>query len=118
MQTPTYSKGTTSTGDRMGWMKACDLKSIGDGELLGVDIDGKEIMLVNKNGKIYALDRICTHERADLSLGFLGESYVTCSLHLSQFELETGKNLNPPAERPLKTYKVKIEENVVYVMLE
>lgn len=102
----------------MGWVKACDLKSIGDGELLGVDIDSKEIMLVNKNGKIYALDRICTHERADLSLGFLGDNYVICPLHLSQFEFETGKNLNPPAERPLKSYKVKIEDNAIYVMVE
>lgn len=102
----------------MGWIKACDLKSVGNGELLPLDIAGKEIMVVNKNGKIYALDRICTHERADLSLGFLGENYVTCSLHLSQFDLETGKALNPPAEKPLKTYKVKIEENAVYVMLE
>ncbi len=102
----------------MGWTKACDLKNVGDGELLGIDLAGNEIMVVNKNGKIYALNRICTHERADLSLGFLGENYVTCPLHLSQFELETGKNLNPPADKPLKTYKVKIEENAVYVMLE
>ncbi len=102
----------------MVWVKACDLKSLGNGELLGVDIDSKEIMLANKNGRIYALDRICTHERADLSLGFLGDNYVTCPLHLSQFELETGKNLNPPAELPLKTYKVKIEDKAVYVMVE
>ncbi len=102
----------------MVWVKACDLKSLGNGELLGVDIDSKEIMLANKNGKIYALDRVCTHERADLSLGFLGDNYITCPLHLSQFELETGKNLNPPAELPLKTYKVKIEDNAVYVMVE
>lgn len=102
----------------MGWVKACDLKSLGKEELLGVDIEDKKILLVNKNDRVYALDGICTHELADLSLGFLGESYVTCPLHLSQFDLETGKALNPPAEKPLKSYKVKIEENAIYVMLE
>jgi nitrite reductase/ring-hydroxylating ferredoxin subunit len=102
----------------MGWVKAADAKDLSEDEMLSVDLEGKEMMLVKKNGKIYALDRICTHERADLSTGFLGENRVTCPLHLSQFELETGKALNPPATTPLITYKVKIEENGVYILLE
>ncbi|MEE8133042.1 MAG: Rieske 2Fe-2S domain-containing protein, partial [Nitrososphaerales archaeon] len=82
------------------------------------DLEGRELMLIKKDGNISALDRICTHERADLSMGFLGENYITCPLHLSQFEVETGKALNPPAENQLKSYKVKIEENGIYVLLE
>lgn len=102
----------------MGWVKAANSDDLSEGEIQSVDISDKEIMLVKKDGKIYALDRICTHERADLSMGFLGENYVTCPLHLSQFEIDTGKALNPPAEEPLKSYKVKIQENAIYVMLE
>lgn len=112
------SKSTTSTGDPMGWVRAASVKDVNDGEILSVDLEGKEMMLIKKNNEVHALDRICTHELADLSLGFLGENYVTCPLHLSQFELKTGKALNPPAERPLKSYKVKIEENAIYVLLE
>ncbi|MFQ5920424.1 MAG: Rieske (2Fe-2S) protein [Nitrososphaerales archaeon] len=99
-------------------MKACDRNGIGADEILGVDLDDRKLMLVNKDEKIFALDRICTHEYADLSTGFVGENYLTCPLHLSQFELETGKALNPPAEKPLRSYKVKIEEDGVYVLLE
>ncbi|MEM3084536.1 MAG: non-heme iron oxygenase ferredoxin subunit [Nitrososphaerales archaeon] len=102
----------------MVWIKAADVKDIGEGEILSVDLRGKELMLIKKNNTIHALDRICTHERADLSLGFLGENHVTCPLHLSKFDLESGKALNPPAEEPLISYKVKIEENAIYVLLE
>jgi len=102
----------------MGWVKAANTKDISNEEIVSVDLEGRELMLIKKDGNISALDRICTHERADLSMGFLGENYITCPLHLSQFEVETGKALNPPAENPLKSYKVKIEENGIYVLLE
>lgn len=102
----------------MEWIKVANVKDLNEGEILSVDLKGKEMMLVKKDDKIFALDRICTHERADLSMGFVGENYVTCPLHLSQFELKSGKALNPPAENPLKSYKVKIEENVICVLLE
>jgi nitrite reductase/ring-hydroxylating ferredoxin subunit len=50
-----------------------------------------------------------------LSTGFLSEEGVRCPLHLSVFNLENGKPQNLPAEIPLKTYNVKIEQNEVYV---
>ncbi len=102
----------------MEWVKAANSCDVNEGEILSVDLKGREMMIIKKNGIFHALDRICTHERADLSMGFLGEDYVTCPLHLSQFEFQTGKPLNPPAEDPLISYKVKIEENVIYVLQE
>lgn len=101
---------------RMGqWVKACSLDQVGKGDLFGFDIEDKRILLANLNGKIYATDLICTHAEANLSTGMLSEEGVRCPLHLSVFNLETGQPVNPPAERPLRTYNVKIQENEVYV---
>jgi 3-phenylpropionate/trans-cinnamate dioxygenase ferredoxin component len=60
---------------------------------------------------------ICTHEYA---LGFLNEEEktVTCPLHFPIFKLDNGIPQNPPAEKPLKTYDVKIEDSGVYVLIE
>ena len=77
--------------------------------------DDKKILLANQKGNIYATDLICTHAEADLSTGFLSEEGVRCPLHLSVFNLEDGKPQNLPAEIPLKTYNVKIEQNEIYV---
>jgi len=97
------------------WIKACDANNVGSGELYSFDYDDKKILLANMDGKIYATDRICTHAEADLSTGILSEEGIRCPLHLSVFNLETGKPQNPPAEESLKTYNVKIDKNMVYV---
>jgi len=70
--------------------------------------------------KVYATDRICTHAYADLSTGFINEDEktVTCPLHMSAFKLEDGTPQNLPAEDPLKTYEIKIQDNYVYVLME
>ena len=75
----------------------------------------KKILLANQKGKIFATDLICTHADADLSTGFLSDEGVRCPLHLSVFNLQDGNPQNPPAEIPLKTYNVKIQQNEVYV---
>ena len=97
------------------WIKACDTNKVASGELYSFDHDDKKILLTNLDGKIFATDRICTHAEADLSTGILGEEGIRCPLHLSVFDLSTGKPQNPPAEESLKTYNVKIDKNEVYV---
>ena len=112
----------------MEWIKVCDEKSLNDGDLIGFDYQdnndnkNKKLLITKIHGKIYATDGICTHEYAELSSGFLNEEEktVTCPLHLSVFNLDNGSPLNPPAEKPLKTYEVKVKEDDggVYVLLK
>jgi 3-phenylpropionate/trans-cinnamate dioxygenase ferredoxin component len=97
------------------WVKACDKTQVGNGKLFGFDHKEKRILISNLNGKIYATDLVCTHAEADLSTGFLTEDGVRCPLHLSVFNLETGEPQSPPAEKPLNTYNVKIQENEIFV---
>lgn len=100
------------------WIKACAKDQVGNNEMFSFDHNEKKLLITNLNGKIYATDRICTHAEADLSLGFLSDDGVRCPLHLSVFNLENGKPLNPPAEEPLKTYNIKIDQNEIYVEVE
>ena len=104
----------------MKWIKVCDKDSLGNGDLLAFDYNNKEILIAKAQDVIYATDRICTHQYADLSSGFLNEEEktVTCPLHLSVFKLDNGIPQNPPAEIPLKIFDVKIEDNYVYVLME
>ena len=106
----------TNIGDILGnWIKACNTDKVPSGELFDFDHNDKKILLANLDGKIFATDRICTHADADLSTGILSEEGVRCPLHLSVFDLTTGKPQNPPAEESLKTYNVKIDNNEVFV---
>ena len=97
------------------WIKACTIDQVPEGQLFGFNSEDKKILLANQKGKIFATDLICTHAEADLSNGFLSDEGVRCPLHLSVFNLQDGVPQNPPAEIPLKTYNVKVEQNEVYV---
>ena len=97
------------------WVNVCKTSQLKKGDMIDFDYEEKKILIANLNGQIYATDRICTHAEADLSTGILGEEGVTCPLHLSTFDLKTGVPQNLPAEIPLKTYNVKIEQNEIYV---
>lgn len=101
------------------WIRVCDTKSLKDGDMLDFDHDDRKVLLAKAGGKVFATDRICTHAYADLATGILNEEEqtVTCPLHLSTFKLDTGVPQNLPAEEPLKIYKVKIQENGIYIQL-
>jgi 3-phenylpropionate/trans-cinnamate dioxygenase ferredoxin subunit len=85
-------------------------------DLLGVDevpegtmkmawVDGTDqVLVVNTNGRIDAMQGICSHEYFELDKGFLTAGILICALHLSRFDLETGEPLDPPAELPLAVY--------------
>ncbi len=102
------------------WIKVCDIKSLKNSTLLDFDFDDKTILIAKAGDKIYATDRICTHAYADLSTGFMNENEktITCPLHMSVFKLEDGTPQNLPAEAPLKTYNVKVQDNWVYILME
>jgi 3-phenylpropionate/trans-cinnamate dioxygenase ferredoxin component len=102
------------------WIRACKMEDLKYSNPLDFDYEDKKILITNVDNRIYATDRICTHAYADLSTGFLNESEktVTCPLHMSIFDLESGKPLNLPAEEQLKTYNVKVESDWVWIMVD
>lgn len=104
----------------MTWINVCKVDVLDNDKLVAFDYNDKKILVTKIQDKIYATDRICTHEYADLSTGFLNEDEktITCPLHFSRFELETGISQNPPAKIPLQTYDNKMEDNCVYVFID
>ncbi len=99
------------------WVRACSADEVSPGSLKSVDVTGLQLMIVNLDGELFALERVCTHETADLTLGFLMGDVVTCPLHLSRFDIKTGEALSAPATVPLKTYKVKTDGSDIFIEL-
>jgi len=75
---------------------------IPEGKMKKFEVRGKEIMIANVGGKIYAVSDRCGHSNASLSKGILTGNIVTCPLHGAQFDVTTGrkvKDLNLEGER-------------------
>ena len=103
------------------------LDEVPDGTVKMGWVDGTDpVVVVHVNGVVRAFQGICTHEYFELDKGFLtgggspGEDgkpagTLTCALHLSRFDLATGDALDPPAEVPLATYPVIVEDGRVLI---
>jgi nitrite reductase/ring-hydroxylating ferredoxin subunit len=72
-------------------------------------------VLARFQGEVYAFDSLCTHEAAELLHENLKDDVIACPLHGSEFDIKSGEVLFPPAELPLKTYKVKIDAGTIMV---
>jgi nitrite reductase/ring-hydroxylating ferredoxin subunit len=85
------------------------------GSMVGVEAEGKEILLSNIDGQYYAVGNRCTHMSCLLSDGALKGEKVTCSCHASIFNVKTGRVIKGPAKKPEPTFETKVEGEEVLV---
>jgi 3-phenylpropionate/trans-cinnamate dioxygenase ferredoxin subunit len=100
-------------------MRRIDLLAVDDvpeGTMKLAWVDGVDaVLVVNAGGRIRAMQGICSHEYFELDKGFLTRDSLTCALHLSRFDLESGEPLDPPAELPLALYAVSVEDGRILI---
>jgi ferredoxin-NADP reductase/nitrite reductase/ring-hydroxylating ferredoxin subunit len=95
--------------------KVANKQDLQEGGLLKVEPGGKPVVLSMVNGKVYAIDAVCSHEGGPLEEGTLDGYEVECPWHGSKFDVRTGEVRNPPAETPQSVYEVKVENNDILV---
>jgi nitrite reductase/ring-hydroxylating ferredoxin subunit len=85
------------------------------GQAIRVDVKGVPVAVFNLAGELRAIDARCTHLGGLLDKGTVTGHVVTCPLHGSQFDIDTGTVVRGPATVPEKTYPVRLEESVLVV---
>jgi len=92
------------------------LDAVPPGTLAMAWVDGTDaVLVVNVDGDIRAFQGICSHEYFELDKGFLTRDSLTCALHLSRFDLDSGDALDPPAELPIVRYPVVVEAGRILI---
>jgi 3-phenylpropionate/trans-cinnamate dioxygenase ferredoxin subunit len=99
-------------------IKICPESEIGDGEIKAFVIKGKSILFARRNGKIYALDDVCSHDGALLRDGDLVDDQIQCARHGGRFDLETGRATQMPAIMAIGSYRTEINNGDIYVFLK
>ena len=97
------------------WQRVAALADLADDAGLPAQLGNRRIALYRLDGKVHALDDVCTHALALLSQGFIENDAVECPLHGARFDIATGRCLSPPATVDLRTYAVRIEGGEIYV---
>ncbi len=113
-------------------IKVAEKKDIAPGGMLGVKVNGLNIVICDYGGNFYAVERKCGHAAAYLERGALNGYILTCPLHCARFDITTGEALGGPVPeapdskyadplapdletRSLKTYPVIVEGELIKV---
>jgi len=73
-------------------------------------VEDQEVLVVNLEGKYYAMGNRCTHARGDLSKGRLEGKIVVCPRHGSKFDVTSGSRISGPAKDNLPVFEIKVED--------
>ncbi|KKT73468.1 MAG: Rieske (2Fe-2S) region [Microgenomates group bacterium GW2011_GWA2_44_7] len=95
------------------WVSICKDNQVKEGEMKGFNVGGKSVAVARVKGEFLVFNNVCTHAECELSGGTLDGKVVTCWCHGSEFDIQTGRVLTPPAKKPLQTYQVKVEDGQV-----
>ncbi|HZY98366.1 MAG TPA: non-heme iron oxygenase ferredoxin subunit [Candidatus Baltobacteraceae bacterium] len=96
-------------------IKVAKTGDVAPGTTRRLETDGIELLLCNVDGKLYAIEDVCTHDGGPLDQGTLEGETVVCPRHGATFDVRTGDALTLPAVIPLMTFPVTIEGDDVYV---
>ena len=95
----------------MRWQPVADLAAARQARpWLAIDVDGAPVVIAAFDGRWHAVADACTHAGCPFSEdATLEDGVIVCDCHGSEFDLRTGEVVRGPAERPVRTYAVRVE---------
>lgn len=91
------------------------VSEIAPGTTRRVVVDSTEILLCNVEGRIFAIEDVCTHDGGPLDQGTLEDDRVVCPRHGATFDVRTGEALTLPAVMPLLTFETSVEGDDIFI---
>ena len=80
-----------SKGEEQGFQRAANKKDLKEGGMLGVELEGNNIVLAMVNGQVFAINAVCSHQDGPLEEGTLKGFNLTCPWHYAVFDVRNGK---------------------------
>lgn len=107
-----------------GFIRVADTSELKAGKTKKVTVEGIDVLIVNVEGKFYAIGSICPHYGGDLSEGTMQGKILTCPVHGARFDVTDGNVVSPPIEalgRPdienLTAYPSRIEYQSILIKI-
>ncbi len=99
------------------WIQVGSSTDLAEGSMRGVEHGDLQIAIYNLEGEFYATDNICSHAFALLTDGFMDGDIVECPLHGGCFKIRTGEGQGAPISEDIKTYPVRVMNDVIEVRI-
>ena len=100
------------------FVKVCLGTDIPEGEVRSFEAEGTGIAIARLDGKLFAIEDVCTHDDGPLGEGALEGCEIECPRHGARFDVRTGAATRMPAAGPVPVFAVKVENGEILVELE
>jgi toluene monooxygenase system ferredoxin subunit len=101
----------------MGFQKIAKIADLWSGEMMGLEVNGERVLLVNVDDHIYAYADICPHQKTRLSEGTLAGKVLRCGTHHWEFDVSSGSGLNP-RNACLKLFPIRVDGEDILVDID
>lgn len=101
------------------WQPVIDFDDVIEGGINKAEMDGRKLILLLAEGELFVYEDACPHEGHPLSLGELEGEVLTCTKHLWEFDVRTGKHVSR-IHRPkcdLRSFRARVVDGMVQVEL-
>lgn len=100
----------------MTWRALMSAEDLWEGELAGVQLGDRNIVLVNVGGEIRAYEDRCPHLGFQLSEGDLDGRILTCANHQWEFDALTGTGTNP-GNCQLTVFGIRVRDGQIEILV-
>src|ERR1700709_27102 len=101
----------------MGFQNVDKRQDLWSGEMIGLEMNGKRILLVNIDDHIYAYADACPHQDSRLSEGTLTDKILRCARHHWEFDVCSGYGVNRQ-NAGLRPFPIRLEGEDILVDTE
>lgn len=100
------------------WVRVAAVSQCGDnGCVRATSASGEEVVLVQWDDTLFALEDNCSHQDYPLSDGTVEDGQLECVFHGAKFDVRTGKATQLPAIKPVKTYPVEVRGDEIFIQV-
>ena len=99
------------------FIRVAALEDVPPGGMRCVQVDGRDVALMNLDGTFYAVDNNCPHNGGPLAEGRFDADAgrVICPWHSWTWDVRSGRAITPPVSYSTPTYAVRIEGRDILV---
>ena len=100
------------------WIDIAKTSALSNGERLTIHINGMDILVLNVDKQLYAIEDVCTHDGGDIAEGTVEQCQIVCPRHGARFCLKTGDVISPPAYEALRRFPLRVTNNMIQIDID
>lgn len=109
---------TTSVESEYKFYSARSVDDIPEGKRIFIEVKDFLIVILNIEGKFYAIEDMCTHDYCSLGDGELEGYEIVCLCHGARFDVRDGKVLSMPAVKDVASFPLRITDGNLEIGIE